>query len=416
MKKLLFLLALLLASPAFAQFADQRQYAPTSGGSANIQTVAIPNYNLNVGVVVRFIPGFTNTGPMTLSVNGGVAKVVLKPTLSGLAALTGGEVQAGQASEVLYDGTRYELLNATAFVFGTGPLILTSTGSNIVLELNPEANSLGTGFDINMSPAGTIGVTYWNSINITSDTVPCLYCVDLNDIHILGGATVRGAKVGIVGFLTQTIVNSGTGTTAIVGLEGIGQSNVGDGGSGLTLSTAMGTYFGANLIGRNAGTNVFEVTAVEDDVMSAAGSSTYYSFGHAIADFAAVQGTSLDAGLVIYNGVESVASGYTWGPSNGFHMGISFAELGNEGQPIDDTGTLIGIHLETLSSLALSYGVDLRLGNFTNSAFASHLFSVSQAGYVFAIEYWANGSEGVTCATGSPTSSFAAVGGLVTHC
>ena len=64
MKKLLFLLALLLASPAFAQFADQRQYAPTSGGSANIQTVAIPNYNLNVGVVVRFIPGFTKFGTL----------------------------------------------------------------------------------------------------------------------------------------------------------------------------------------------------------------------------------------------------------------------------------------------------------------------------------------------------------------
>ena len=158
MKKLLFLLALLFASPALAQFADQRQYAPTSGGSANIQTVAIPNYSLNVGVVVRFIPGFANTGPTTLSVNGGVAKVVLKPTLSGLAALTGGEVQAGQVSEVLYDGTQYELLNASAPLFGPGVTSLLGGAAS------------GTG-----GPVGSINPTITglraNSISATTSVV-----------------------------------------------------------------------------------------------------------------------------------------------------------------------------------------------------------------------------------------------------
>ena len=113
MKKLLFsFFALcLLALPAFAQFADQRQYAGASGGTANAQTVAIPNYALNAGVVIRFMPSGTNTGAMTLSVNGTAVKSVVKAGASGPVALTGGEIIYQQLAEVIYDGLYYELLN-----------------------------------------------------------------------------------------------------------------------------------------------------------------------------------------------------------------------------------------------------------------------------------------------------------------
>ena len=111
MKKLLWLLAFLcFASSAQAQFADQRQYAPSSGGTANAQTVAVSNYALNVGVVIRFKASNTNTGAMTLNVNGTGVKALDKQTTSGLTALTGNEVYAGQIVQVIYDGTLYELI------------------------------------------------------------------------------------------------------------------------------------------------------------------------------------------------------------------------------------------------------------------------------------------------------------------
>ena len=111
MKKLLFVLvALLWASIAQAQFADQRQYVGASGGSANAQTIAIPNYSLNTGVILLFKASFTNSGAMTLSANGSDAKSVLRTSPSGLAALVGGEVIAGQIAVVVYDGTQFELL------------------------------------------------------------------------------------------------------------------------------------------------------------------------------------------------------------------------------------------------------------------------------------------------------------------
>ena len=57
------------ALPAFATFLEDLLLA-ASTLTTNAQTVAIPNYALNTGVVLRFVPSFTNTGVMTLSVNG----------------------------------------------------------------------------------------------------------------------------------------------------------------------------------------------------------------------------------------------------------------------------------------------------------------------------------------------------------
>ena len=117
MKRFLLALAASLAtlltaiSCAQAQFADQRQYAPASSGSANAQTVAIPNYALNLGVAVRFRPSYSNTGALTLNVNGSGVVPVQKQTASGLLPLSGGEVVSGQIAEVFFDGAQYELLN-----------------------------------------------------------------------------------------------------------------------------------------------------------------------------------------------------------------------------------------------------------------------------------------------------------------
>ena len=115
-KVLLAFLAFSFATAAQAQFADQRQYASISGGTANAQTVAVPNYALNPGVAIRFVPSFTNNGAMTLNVNGTGVVPFLKQTSSGLTAMSGGEVITGQMAEVFFDGAQYELLNAPASI------------------------------------------------------------------------------------------------------------------------------------------------------------------------------------------------------------------------------------------------------------------------------------------------------------
>src|SRR4051812_6015238 len=91
----LFLLALTFASlsPARAQFADQGTYAGTGAGSANAQTLTLANassYNDLLGVIIKYIPGTSNTSAATLTINGfGSSPAFRKPTSAGPVALTG---------------------------------------------------------------------------------------------------------------------------------------------------------------------------------------------------------------------------------------------------------------------------------------------------------------------------------------
>lgn len=100
----------------------------TSTGSANAQAVSGSPFILQAGAQVVFSAGFSNSGAMTLAVNGGSAIAVVKQVPGGsTTALTGNEVRAGQMTHVVYDGTNWQLLNPTSSLFGG--LGGTSTGS-----------------------------------------------------------------------------------------------------------------------------------------------------------------------------------------------------------------------------------------------------------------------------------------------
>lgn len=83
----------------------------TTAGSANAQTgtpSAVPPA-LTAGMVFRFIAGFANSGAATLQV-GTLAAVALRKLSSGaLVALTSGDIIAGAAYQVVYDGTYFQL-------------------------------------------------------------------------------------------------------------------------------------------------------------------------------------------------------------------------------------------------------------------------------------------------------------------
>lgn len=112
---------------ARAQFADQMVWGGTSGGSANSQTLAVSNLGGSVPVGVKFagIAGFTNSGPTQLNIGSTSLINVYKLTSSGPAALSGGEIRAGNVFVVLYDGTQYQLLTGVD-TSGTGTLLLGS--------------------------------------------------------------------------------------------------------------------------------------------------------------------------------------------------------------------------------------------------------------------------------------------------
>lgn len=110
--------------PASA-FEAQSTWGGTAGGSANAVTVAIANVqSLNdiLGVPLRFVPALDNTGPATIAVNGLTATAVRRPSNIGLVALSGGELQAGVSTEIMYNGSTIEI---------RGPLDMTPIGRTV---------------------------------------------------------------------------------------------------------------------------------------------------------------------------------------------------------------------------------------------------------------------------------------------
>lgn len=92
-------------------------YGGVSGGAANAQTVVTFPDIVSVGLrpnLLLFIPGFTNTGSMTINPSDIGPIQVRKPTSSGQAPLAGGEVINGCYCLMAYraDNNTYTLLNA----------------------------------------------------------------------------------------------------------------------------------------------------------------------------------------------------------------------------------------------------------------------------------------------------------------
>jgi hypothetical protein len=106
------LAALPWAAPARAQFAQQATWG-VCAGTANAQTMTLPNvssYADLVGVTIGCIPANSNTGSATLRVNGLSNTLIKKPSPTGLASLSGGEING----PILYffDGTQFVIPGA----------------------------------------------------------------------------------------------------------------------------------------------------------------------------------------------------------------------------------------------------------------------------------------------------------------
>lgn len=148
MKTIVFALSLLIAAlaPAKAQFADQATFAGTGAGTANAQTITLPNVSAYAdvrGVIIKFIPAATNTAAATLQITGVAGTPSLrKPNGSGLTALVGGEVVSGQPTYVMYDETFFDIVSPTNLPIGAAQL---------------QNSALSFGVPVNLAIAATVG-------------------------------------------------------------------------------------------------------------------------------------------------------------------------------------------------------------------------------------------------------------------
>jgi hypothetical protein len=150
----------------------------TVAGTDTITGTVSPSLTAyTAGQIFSFVVGTTNTGAVTLNIDGLGAKAV---TRTGAIALVAGGMVTGQVALVEYDGTRFQLLDPNAFtdllisgVLTYGGVTLTNavTGTGkMVLDTSPTVNNpTVTNYVESVVAVGT--VTSSSTLSLTSGTV-----------------------------------------------------------------------------------------------------------------------------------------------------------------------------------------------------------------------------------------------------
>lgn len=225
--------------------------------------------------------------------------------------------------------------------------------------------------------------------------------VTINEI-VNTGAT--GGRQTLASFLNFE-GSSNTSNTPYVALAGIATAGAPDGGTGTGQFTSRGAFYGAGFVGvaGNGATNLNNVTAAEFNTAMQTGSSVFAKSGIQISGRTddAVAGSGVNSMIWLYN--QSGAVPWTYG----IHLDGVINPW-----PIATTGTIMFANSNTAT---ITGGVDFTNVVFSGNAFASPSFSVNGSGVVTGASYKSGATAGVTC-SGTPTSSFASSGGIVTHC
>ena len=160
-----------------------------------------------------FLVANTNTGAVTINVDGIGTKAI---TRTGTTALVAGDMVAGQAVEIIYDGTRFQLVNGNSFtnlkVSGTLGVtgVATFTAQPIVSSLTASLPVFTDASD------GLVSNTMTGTGNVVMSTSPTLVTPALGTPSALVGTNITGTAAGLTAGTVTTNANL-TGMVTSVG-------------------------------------------------------------------------------------------------------------------------------------------------------------------------------------------------------
>lgn len=272
-----------------------------------------------------------------------------------------------------------------------GPLTITASG--LTKALITSQNASGTTLGTCVVGSGT-EFPCLNLINIPSEDVStgAFLALDYVQIHAnIGGSLVTGARqmLDVTGdFTTPTSPSNTNRNYAAV----VGQMNVlsGDGGTGITPSTALGAFFAGNFAVRNSAANLYSTTGIEVDMVN--GAAVLERIGYSAVSFPGVQGGTRDEAYHVGSVAGSGAIGWLTA------LGLSD---GNSGAPLDSTNGCVictdgSVHtIKTFADLS-SYTISGNILKFNN-------FQVSGAGELVATGEFIGPATGAGVIQISPT-------------
>jgi hypothetical protein len=174
----------------------------TSGGAANAQTVTVTTpsgFSQTADYTIIFIAGFTNTGALTLTVNGGTSTNFYVQSPVGPQAMIGGEVVAGQLIVATFDGTEWVMISNGPQFGGFGP------GANLASAATTDVGTIGT------HNAVITGVTPITSFGASASVNFPIYLASFNASTTI---TYNQTNCGTVGGCILTPGNSNIVTAA----------------------------------------------------------------------------------------------------------------------------------------------------------------------------------------------------------
>jgi len=182
------------------------------------------------GAQFSFVVGTTNTGAVTLNIDALGAKAV---TRTGAVALVAGDLIATQMVEVMYDGTRFQLVNGNSFTN------LKLSGTLAVTGATTLSSTLG------VTGATTLATTLTGALIATSGVVSSVAPSTSGNLLTSNGTTwTSSAPAGVTSFNGSTTgLTPNTATTGAITLGGT--LAVANGGTGVVTSTGSG----ANVLG-----------------------------------------------------------------------------------------------------------------------------------------------------------------------
>lgn len=300
------------------------------------------------------------------------------------------------------------LLTAAVLTLFAGSAFSQTAGG---VSINTPDNTLIPGLTINQNAAGSTGFTEYclgMCLNINSDIITSQLGVNGFQVNYnFGGDTVTGTRTGLMAILTQTAkANAADPYPAYVGITGAVIVNS-------DTANPIDAYFGGNTQARSNARGALQLAGSESDVFGTENATQAYQFGYSAVGLFVNPGSTLDAAYELHMGAAAPYGAVAPGP--GWQFGLVAAELGNGYVPISPTGTFIGTKLQTLASIPVAYGIDIRgLAASANQIIGTG-FNIDPTGVIHAKGFVVTGPVGANC-TVTRLTKLVVVNGVVTSC